>query len=223
MKNSYLVLVILFSLAVGCYPPPEYPDAPDISFNDITFYDNASGTDSLVLSINFRDGDGDLGLRPTETDAPYNPYEFVYDQDGDFIDKGSSPDLPEDNCSNYATIEVDSTIRTVLVDPNPDFYNIEVDFFVLQDGEYEFFDLVRFRPGECGLSFYGRFPLLQDDEDLGSGPIEGVLNYRMKSSGFIGYFSPSDTLRLQVRIRDRALNESNQIMTPPFTLNSIRN
>lgn len=226
MKNSYLSLIAVFLIAIGCYPPPEYPDAPSISFNDVTFYDNPTGTDSLVLSLNFRDGNGDLGLRPTENNEPYNPINYPRDNDGNLIERGSDPSLPDDDCSyvnQLFVIEGDSVYKDIYIEPNENHFNIEVDFLVKKGGTYEPFNFQEFYPDDCGLSFYGRFPLLQDDDDIGTGPVEGVLNYRMKSPVWNVFFAPDDSIRIQARIRDRALNVSEQILTPPFTFQAITN
>lgn len=61
----------------------------------------------------------------------------------------------------------------------------------------------------------GFFPPLRTDGK--TGPIEGDLNY---SFDFLQAFTPKrDTLRFEVRIRDRKLNYSNTIQTDPIVLN----
>lgn len=68
-------LVVLVS---SCFNPPEFAVEPSIEFEDIYFADAPDGsgkTDSLVVSINFKDGDGDLGLdgsNPEHEEYPYN-------------------------------------------------------------------------------------------------------------------------------------------------------
>jgi hypothetical protein len=64
-----LACVLLVSLTVtGCFTEPDYPDVPQIDFKGISRYTLAAGTgvgqqkrDSLVITIGFKDGDGDLG------------------------------------------------------------------------------------------------------------------------------------------------------------------
>jgi hypothetical protein len=52
----------------SCFDPPEFPITPEIAYENIRFVDMPDpATDSLVLEISFRDGDGDLGLDPNET------------------------------------------------------------------------------------------------------------------------------------------------------------
>lgn len=58
----------------SCFDPPEFPNVPEIEFNRIEFYDG-DATDSLVLFLNFKDGDGDLGLNSgllQHISAPYH-------------------------------------------------------------------------------------------------------------------------------------------------------
>ncbi len=72
----------LLSLMAGgftsCLSEPSYSTTPSISFNSISRqrYTTANGAivDSVFITINFQDGDGDLGLSSTEaTVAPYTP------------------------------------------------------------------------------------------------------------------------------------------------------
>lgn len=96
---------------------------------------------------------------------------------------------------------------------NQNHYNIEVDFFVKDDPSspdgFREFDWTQ----EFCTTFDGRFPVFSDK--LSS--IEGTLRYNMKSVGFTTLFSIK-TLKLRVTIKDRALNASNTIETPEFTL-----
>jgi hypothetical protein len=65
-------------LAASCFDPPEFPLVPDIGFESIDFIDMPDpsptevATDSLVLRLSFRDGDGDLGIGARESFPPFN-------------------------------------------------------------------------------------------------------------------------------------------------------
>lgn len=70
--------LLLFSLVLGvssCFETPEFDDVPKISLKDLYFgvARSSSDQDSVVLSLNFQDGDGDLGL---ETTINRNPSHF---------------------------------------------------------------------------------------------------------------------------------------------------
>ena len=65
------VLAIAFN---ACFEAPQFPDAPEITYNDIVFKDLPApdAADTLIITVNFRDGDGDLGLHDSETAYPFN-------------------------------------------------------------------------------------------------------------------------------------------------------
>ncbi|MBC6611273.1 hypothetical protein H8B15_10085 [Hymenobacter sp. BT507] len=59
----------------SCLTPPDYPDTPSIEFKSIRSERVVAdiGTyDTVTVTVSFRDGDGDLGLDNSETNAPYN-------------------------------------------------------------------------------------------------------------------------------------------------------
>jgi len=68
------MLTLVTLLLDGCFEPPQYPTAPSISFQKVTFKDCSSPSvaDTLVVNIKFTDGDGNLGLDGEETLPPYN-------------------------------------------------------------------------------------------------------------------------------------------------------
>jgi hypothetical protein len=72
-----LAFFLFFLILLGaCFDPPEFPDVPQISINDVYFGDDPdeNENDSIVISLNFRDGDGDLGFdygNPLHSVAPY--------------------------------------------------------------------------------------------------------------------------------------------------------
>src|SRR5687768_907966 len=77
-----LAIFSFFSILLGsCFNPPEFPDEPEISYEDIVFRDVADNRqpDSLILYITFKDGNGDLGLDPEAPEhltAPYNNSDY---------------------------------------------------------------------------------------------------------------------------------------------------
>ncbi|MEO5603589.1 MAG: hypothetical protein ABIR06_21895 [Cyclobacteriaceae bacterium] len=96
--------------------------------------------------------------------------------------------------------------------PNQNHYNIEVDFLVKDPSAPGGFREFDWREEFC-TTFDGRFPVFSDK--LSS--IEGTLRYSMTSLGFTSLFSIK-TLKLRITIKDRALNSSNTIETPEFTV-----
>lgn len=62
---------ILFLM--GCSKDPVYPVEPVITYVSFTKILNNSGYDQKgILKISFTDGDGDIGLNPEDTYAPYD-------------------------------------------------------------------------------------------------------------------------------------------------------
>jgi hypothetical protein len=105
-------------------------------------------------------------------------------------------------------------IDTVYYQKNPYYTNIDVEFWVKDGNDFKLFD---WEKEFCTISFDQRFHILSDDVS----PLSGNLQYSMVTSGMKTVFG-TQTLKLKVRIRDRALNESNVIETPEFTLDKIK-
>lgn len=88
---SALKGLLLFGISTGvaaCFDPPEYPLTPEIAFEDIHFREaRAIGErDALVLTISFRDGDGDLGLSSADIEPPFHDINYYLANDGDIIE-----------------------------------------------------------------------------------------------------------------------------------------
>lgn len=101
---------------------------------------------------------------------------------------------------------------TLYYTPNPDHYNIEVDFLVKDPSAPGGFKEFDWREEFC-TTFDGRFPVFSDKPSS----IDGILRYSMTSLGFTSVFSIK-TLKLRVTIKDRQRHKSNVIETPEFTL-----
>ena len=223
-----LLIACLLTLA-ACYSPPEFPVEPSIGFNNIEFKEVSNALDSLIISISFQDGDGDLGLDPNEIQQPYNDifgididppnkvpltYSHRFQEPWDTLPPYEWPYI----CTNYTTNFSGFEGDTLYIQKNEDHNNIFVEYFVKKNGVWSEFDWeLSFEP-QCTDSYNGRFPYLGDD-NAGT-PLEGILRYGMTSAGFKLLFR-NDTLKLRLRIKDRALNNSNVIETPEFVLRDI--
>jgi hypothetical protein len=72
-----LAILSFFSVLLGsCFDPPEFPAQPEIGFQEIIFKDVVDNRDpdTLILTITFKDGDGDLGLDPENPEHLTTPY-----------------------------------------------------------------------------------------------------------------------------------------------------
>jgi hypothetical protein len=221
----------------ACFSPPNYPIAPQINYNSLYYgkSTNPLKQDSIVLSINFKDGDGDLGLDDSYITDTTFALQFYYQfSNGSIVNykaKRLNPNLnlPDFvtpyNCTNWE-VRKDSkklVTDTVYTKFNPNYYNIFVDFYSKNnDGSFTKFDPASYfiYPNCSVQGFNGRFPVLAKDPGKKS-PLDGVINYSMLSFNFDDLFS-IHTLKLQITIQDRALHKSNTIETPEFTLLSIR-
>ncbi len=279
--KGILLFGILMLIVSACFNPPEFGLVPEIDFENIYFRE-AKGVgerDSLVLTISFRDGNGDLGLSSTQIDEPYHDINYYLANNGVITPIGKiseysnlpqfvsvppgatgklvsvrTPNDPEyaavvppytdsfSSCTFYTytsvyvnesdigifdeTYNIDTILSVqglpkvyVLLDTfyyqrNPDYANIDVEFWVKESGGYEEFD---WEKEFCTISFNQRFPVLTEK----AGPLEGDLQYAMVTSGLKSIFSIK-TLKLRITIRDRSLNLSNTIETPEFTLDKIK-
>jgi hypothetical protein len=74
--NKLLILLLFVGTTVGCFDQPEFSDVPEIEYvsESLRFIDSPAGQDSIVLSIRFKDGDGNIGI--DNTNEPYHERNF---------------------------------------------------------------------------------------------------------------------------------------------------
>jgi hypothetical protein len=73
-KIHLIFSISLLSVIVSsCFKREEYPVEPSISYKDFII----TG-DSATISFNFTDGDGDIGLSPSDTFPPFQPGSKYY-------------------------------------------------------------------------------------------------------------------------------------------------
>lgn len=103
MFRRLVFVVFCGALISSCFEPPEYPFEPEITFRSIKYVEVAdlpngeSMADSLILTIRFRDGDGNLGLTSTERRPPYNDRWYYVREPLNLDDK-----IFPENCRTYA-------------------------------------------------------------------------------------------------------------------------
>jgi hypothetical protein len=213
---------ILFGMTLSissCISPPEnFPSVPEIEFSKMEFV-STSGQDSLIVTVNFKDAEGDLGLSPTDIFPPFNPLNYKRDAAGSLITYSKRPA----NAPTYNPVDwvinpiVNNTIirDTVWVEKNENQYNIFVRFFIKRNGKFTEF---RWQDPPFFTTFNGRFPRILTTEE--GQPVEGSIRYGMLSSGWESIFR-TDTIRVDVQIQDRMLNRSNEASSPQLTLRQI--
>lgn len=230
--RGFGLFAIILTGVSACFNPPEFPIEPQIEFESVRYKEYGTGfdsnADSLILTLTFKDGDGDLGLDASEDTPPYNNKFYFVFPDGKFITYKTKrtvagyDTLPAFvkpyNCVNWEIFRENNVVKdTLYFQLNPDYYNITVDFLVKNaDATFTEFDLTKeFNYPACGGTFDGRFPILFKDKP--GAPLEGTIRYGMGSTGFKALFSIK-TLKLRIQIKDRALHRSNTIETSEFTL-----
>ncbi|MEI6764729.1 MAG: hypothetical protein WCM76_03745 [Bacteroidota bacterium] len=76
LRRFILLIVFLYfsaAMFIACKKKETYPIEPHIEFMSFTKVQNSTGIDDKgKLKISFTDGDGDVGLRPEDTIAPYD-------------------------------------------------------------------------------------------------------------------------------------------------------
>jgi hypothetical protein len=218
-KNySGFMLMVALGWTSCISPPDNFPSVPEIKFSTIE-YVQTSGQDSLNISVDFKDAEGDLGLSATDVNPPFNPLIYKRDAAGNLITYSNRPpEAPSYNPIDWAVDPIvnNATVKdTVWVAVNEDQYNIFVRFYVKRNGQFTEF---RWQDPPYYTTFNGRFPRILTAED--GQAVEGNIKYRMLSSGWESIFR-NDTLRIDVQIQDRALNRSNVVSSPEVTLRQI--
>jgi hypothetical protein len=59
-RALYIAAVLV--MAAGCKKPPTLPEEPRITYNEVNKNQLVAGEDTLIVQIDFEDGDGDLGI-----------------------------------------------------------------------------------------------------------------------------------------------------------------
>lgn len=167
----------------SCLKEPEYSTTPAISFNSIRVSrytptnPREQVRDTFYITINYQDGDGDLGLTVKERDADATKYSGRY----------------------YNNYFIEPFIKNPVT------------------RKYEPLSVVGTPPGGGGSytagSYNGLYQHPSADTDTKAAPLKGTLTYRPQVFGLGETFAAGQTVRFQISIADRALHESNVIMT----------
>ncbi|MEQ9442872.1 MAG: hypothetical protein RIG62_27775 [Cyclobacteriaceae bacterium] len=228
MKQGLYIFGFFFIIMglSACFDEPDYAAEPVITgIEDFYFVDVPGGFDTLVMRVNFQDGDGNLGLTARDEES-FEQYilPLPTDEHGELIKY--DPSQGPFNCNKYAwpkginplVIDGNTITDTVRADQNPLVRNFEITIFTReQNGEYVAIDFGD--PAICRAPLGGRFSPLKEDFS-NTKPLVGTIQFSAPSLQFRSLFR-NDSLRLGVVIRDRTGYESNMAITEAFTLNDI--
>ena len=192
---------------------PNYSDTPQIELKSFNKYYNANSdvySDSLVFQMKLKDGDGDIGLN--ESDLPREPTSQVLDQNGQAIYFDASDPSKKFNC-----IEWEKTTYTKII-TYKNYFNIFFEIDKKVNGNYIKQD------NSCSNLYAYRFERLSPENY--TGPIDVNFTYNAKLNLETGFgdspadltmsLKANDIIRVRIRITDRKLNVSNEIVTQDF-------
>ncbi len=78
----YISLSVVVFLMFGCEPPEKLSDLPEIKFKDFIMTDTVDELDNPIkrgeLKFSIVDGDGDIGLKESDTTGAYHPDSTYY-------------------------------------------------------------------------------------------------------------------------------------------------
>ena len=241
----YIYILISTYILLSCNQVNNTSIIPSISFEKLEYKKskNNISQDSLILTINFIDGDGDLGLSNNEIDYPYHPYNaiiddnfnwvtfgtediatpfYIYQPNGTYYLYSNNDNRPSFNCNDYIvdTVSTLSVLDTFYIQKNENNKNIFVEFYKKNGDDFEFINWTRIFDQEfgCGINFDSRFPPLNISNSSQS--LNGKLRYGMVSYGFNSVLK-NDIFKIKIKIKDRNLNDSNVIESPEITLEQI--
>jgi len=126
----FLLISFLVAGLFSCIEQREYPIEPAVTYKSFTTIQSVSGTDSLgYLTIEFTDGDGDIGLAQSDTLPPFNPgSEYYYNFFITFYQKvsGNFVAIPTPYNSRIPDVNPDHIDKDLIGD-----IQIEIDLNIL--------------------------------------------------------------------------------------------
>ncbi len=142
--SASIVVVTCMMLISSCMKKEVYPDIPVIAYqNFVSVFDTGKIAKKGYLTISFKDGNGDIGLRPEETQPPYDTgsiyyYNFIIDyyerQNGIYVKLNTTvpfsaripyltPDDPNKAIKGFI-------VDTITLNPHPAHDTIKFKFFI---------------------------------------------------------------------------------------------
>jgi len=257
MSSSKVILfmgVMSMLLMNACFEAPDFPVTPVVTFKEVVFIQAigvpGSSGDTLKITFDYQDGDGDLGLNNTLLSQEKFRAELYPIKEGGFAkfngnvetpysieDIGTPINLPQFglseippyekpfSCINWEEIpgasSTDPNIDTIFFLNNPNANNLFIKLYKKSgDSDFEEFVWLNEFPDGCIDPLNTRMPVLKVLEESAA-PINGTMTYSF------GQVNLSETLKegvwkIELYIQDRELNQSDITSSGEFTLAEIR-
>ena len=139
-----IAVIACMMLFPSCMKKEVYPDTPEIHFqNFVTEFDTGKVAKRGYLTISFKDGNGDIGLRPEEKQPPYDTagpyyYNFIIDywekQNGTYVKLDLliplSARIPYLTPADPNKAIKGFIVDTIMLNPRPAHDTIKFKFFI---------------------------------------------------------------------------------------------
>ena len=219
MLKKYFLIYSTLILGIGLESckRPDYSDTPTLELISCEkFYNQNSNisADSIVFKFKFKDGDGDLGLN--ENDAPLIETREINDANGNKIYFNQDDPTQEFNCqdwnaSDYSRIQTFENYNNIFfeIDKKVNGNYVKLNNSCFKIRAYRFARLAPVNyvgPIDVNFTYTSTVDLLSFNDDLASQLI-GLAN--------------NDIIRFRIRIMDRKLNMSNEVVTQDIKVESF--
>ena len=149
---------------------------------------------------------------PVEPKIAYEGFTYLFDADSTFTGEGI---LAFSYTDGDGDLGLDDTDTMAPFGPgDAHYYNMVIDYLKCVNGEFVKTPLLSWNAiaqSYDTVSFNARFVRLRDTDNPRA--ISGTMRYTMPVRNPL---SPDDTIKFEIRILDRALHESNVILTDPI-------
>jgi len=154
---------------------------------------------------------------PIEPRIEYQGFTYLFNADSTFTGEGIVSFSYTDGDGDLGLDEGDTLPPFGFRDAH--YYNMVIDYLKCVDGEFVKTPLLSWNPQTQSfdtVTFNARFRRLRNSEEPKA--ISGTMEYKLTVQNPL---SPTDTIKFEIRILDRALHESNVIQTDAIYTNPI--
>lgn len=138
MKQFLLILTLFFAIYISSCEITKFPIEPQIEFISIGPEVVIENQDSIVVTISFTDGDGDLGIHESDTVSTDVTYKLIAANSEDFDSKARLPVITPSGNSKAISGEIELTFQSLfLIDPPFTTDTIQYEIFIKDRAGHE--------------------------------------------------------------------------------------